>query len=89
MINVKPENIMSNVLLNIEFQYYGKAEQLCAVSFSANYLVPKLLFGNAYVQCGRGGDIKQSLRVGIPKPELGNEKSVIVIVLFVLFVENY
>jgi hypothetical protein len=24
--------------------------------------------------CGCGGDIKQSLRVGIPKPELGNEK---------------
>jgi hypothetical protein len=25
--------------------------------------------------CWRGGDIKQSLKVGIPKPELGNEKS--------------
>jgi hypothetical protein len=53
------------------------------------YLVPKLQFGNAYCQAPLGvtaskaslflrlyaPNVKQSLRVGIPKPELGNEKN--------------
>jgi hypothetical protein len=55
---------------------------------SAIYLVPKLQFGNAYRQALLGVtanktslflrlsalNVKQSLKVGIPKPELGNEK---------------